>query len=86
MAFRHRPDNGSLFRNDFKEEDRQPDFTGDCVIIDDNGKEIERRVAGWNNPPKDGKKGYMSLRFSKKEDYQPSSPVGAEDFDDDIPF
>ena len=94
MAFRHKPNRGSAFRNDDKDpknpvDDRKPDFKGSALIeirdSDGNLKEVEFWVSMWTNPPKDGKKGYFSMAFNEKENTRPSS-APAEDFDEDVPF
>lgn len=80
MAFETRNLNGALFRNERKEKDTQPDYTGNCKI--DN---VEYWVSGWVKTPRNGGKKFMSLAFDPKN----ASPVGAVDFggfDDDIPF
>lgn len=61
MAFEHKPNSGSLFTNDRKERDSQPDWNGSCKIGD-----TEYWVAAWEN---EGSKGlYFSLKFTVKED------------------
>jgi hypothetical protein len=60
MAYEAKPNTGSLFKNDRKEVDRQPDYTG--TWKDSDGKEWQ--LAAWI---KEGKKGkYMSLSASEK--------------------
>lgn len=80
MAFIQNNLSGSLFRNDRKEQDNHPDYTGSAKI-----EEVDYWVSGWVKKARSGKK-FMSLAFTKKEESQVSTGPGAEDFDDDIPF
>ena len=78
MAFEQRNMNGALFRNDKKEKETHPDYTGSAKVDD-----IEYYISGWVKTSKGGQK-YMSLAFTPKN----ASPVqaGNVDFDDDILF
>lgn len=73
---------GALFKNDRKEKDNQPDYTGKVNV---NGEEF--KLAAWI---KEGKKGkYMSLSISTPQEMAPEKREnsGAEFKDDrDIPF
>lgn len=81
---------GSLFRNDRKEREGQPDYTGNVCV---NGKTM--RIAAWVRKSNSGKQ-YMSLSFSdpNPNSYQasapaPSAPVSAptpQESHDDLPF
>ncbi len=76
-------DSGVLFKNDRKEHDRQPDYTGKINV---GGQ--ERRLAGWLRDGQNGK--YMALKVSdyqRGEDHNPTPPVQQRgDLDDEIPF
>ncbi len=74
---------GVLFKNDRKEKETQPDYTGKITL---GGK--EKRLAAWL---KDGQKGkFMSLQVSDFQEQAQSQaapqPVLNDDFSDDIPF
>ena len=75
---------GVLFKNDRKEKDTQPDYTGKITL---GGK--EKRLAAWL---KDGQRGkFMSLQVSDFQEQQSApqaqpQPVLNDDFSDDIPF
>ena len=91
---------GTLFKNDRKNTDKHPDYTGTLVV---NGQEFW--LSAWL---KDGKRGkYMSLGLRAKDDAgqarQPAketrnsyaeakgkpataAPTYAEELDDEIPF
>ena len=74
---------GVLFKNDRKEKETQPDYTGKITL---GGK--EKRLAAWL---KDGQRGkFMSLQVSDfQEQAAPQAqpqPVLNDDFSDDIPF
>ena len=65
--FVHKASSGSLFKNDYKEKETHPDYTGSCT--DPNGNVYD--LAGWVSKTKDGKS-YFSLKiehpFEKKEE------------------
>lgn len=72
---------GVLFKNDRKEKDTQPDYTGKITL---GGK--EKRLAAWL---KDGQRGkFMSLQVSDFQEQAQSAPQPLlnDDFSDDIPF
>ena len=82
--FVHKELNGSIFRNNYKEKDSQPDHKGDCKILG-----VDYWISAWVNEGKNGK--YFKLRFEEKEaKYQTGESKIIEpdpkDFDDDIPF
>jgi len=55
---------GTLFVNQNKSKDSQPDYTGNCKI---DGKEI--RIAGWKNQSKkDPSVSLLGLKFEAKEE------------------
>ena len=60
MAYEQRNNNGSLFKNDRKQNDRQPDLTGTAII---NGKTW--RVSAWKKTSRDGSKTFLSLEFNE---------------------
>ena len=62
MAFEHKDNTGSLFKNDKEGNDKRPDFTGSAKI---DG--VVYKVASWvNNSPDDSIR--ISLKFDKKEE------------------
>jgi len=67
MTFEHKPNRGSLFRNDKKEKDAHPDSKGSALI---DGKEYW--IAAWRNA-EPGKTVYWSLSFQEKEGHQASA-------------
>lgn len=73
---------GVLFKNDRKEKETQPDYTGKITL---GGK--EKRLAAWL---KDGQRGkFMSLQVSDFQEQQAQAAPQAvlnDDFSDDIPF
>jgi hypothetical protein len=81
MAYEKKPGDFALFKNDRKENERQPDYRGDGVDCDGN----EVWISAWL---KDGNKGkFMSCRMERKQP-KPAGrpPVADDDFMDDIPF
>ena len=64
MAYEHKENRGSIFKNTDKSDpdSPQPDFTGGAKV---NGKFM--RVAGWADESKAGN-AYISLSFTAPED------------------
>lgn len=60
-GFEQKPNSGSIFNNERKEQDSHPDRTGSCNI---DGRDYW--VNGWLKKTKDGKP-YLSLSFKLKE-------------------
>ena len=61
--YQQKDNSGHLFRNDRKEKDTHPDFTGEAMI---NGKKM--RVSAWTKTIQNGEnKGdkFLSLSFSE---------------------
>ena len=73
---------GALFKNDRKEQEKQPDYKGSLTV---NG--VEYWISAWLNESKNGQK-YMGLKVNLKEQQQaPAAPKNdAVEFDDDVPF
>ena len=73
---------GALFKNDRKEQEKQPDYKGSLTV---NGSEYW--ISAWLNESKSGQK-YMGLKVNLKEQQQaPAAPKNdAVEFDDDVPF
>lgn len=80
---------GVLFKNDKKETESHPDYTGKINI---DGQ--DKRLVAWIKTSKDGTKKFMSLsisEFQEKVVTEPKTDVVAEVDDgpinlDDIPF
>lgn len=88
--FIHNDNSGSVFVNDRKTKENQPDRTGEGKIsCPDCGASFGVWISGWIKR-KAGKKPFMSLAFTPKDPpvSGPKSTAGtpADDFDDDIPF
>ncbi len=67
---------GALFRNNKKETDKHPDYTGKATI---NG--VEMFISAWINESKNGTK-YMALKFQEPK----AEGVPAATKSDDLPF
>ena len=72
---------GSIWRNEKKETEKHPDFTGSL-----NVDGVDYYVSAWKRKP-DAKENAPALSFSikRKEARQAPKPVETE-FDDPIPF
>ena len=73
---------GALFKNDRKEQEKQPDYKGSLTV---NGAEYW--ISAWLNESKSGQK-YMGLKVNLKEQQQAQAAPknDAVDFGDDVPF
>lgn len=79
--FEQRENSGTLFKNDKGDNDKRPDYKGDCNIYGDLFE-----IGAWIKEGKNGK--FMSLSFKPKED-RPLKVAPKADFSDmgdDIPF
>lgn len=81
MSYEHKPNTGSLFKNDKRETEAQPNARGSALI-----EGVEYWVAAWTNVKGDTK--YQSLKFSRKDENVAPKPAAPkeEDFDDFLPF
>jgi hypothetical protein len=70
---------GVLFRNEYKQKPKQPDYTGSANINGDDYK-----IAAWKNTSKAGKS-FLSLKYTLAEDTKPTM-TGIVDIDDSIDF
>jgi hypothetical protein len=93
MAFEVRDNSGSLFKNERKDKDTHPDYTGNGMI---DGREYW--FSAWIKKDRNGKS-FMSLAFKPKEEQKPApkaDPISTgrlppkqsimPDDDGDIPF
>jgi len=76
---------GVLFRNDKKESEKHPDFTGS---IDVGG--VDHYLSAWVKESKQGKK-FFSISIKPKNDVaapaiQKAKEIVDDDFEDSIPF
>ena len=58
MSYQHKPNQGSLFKNDRKEKETQPDFTGTIMVGDK-----EMRISAWKKQGKGGE--FFSIALSE---------------------
>ena len=83
---------GAIYTNDYKQNEKQPDWTGKVEISRDMLKELVS-VALWNRTSKNGKEyKYARLDIPQKKEEPKEEPVkdSSDDIetftDDDIPF
>jgi hypothetical protein len=68
MPYEPKPDTGTLFTNDRKTAENQPDMTGDILIALPNGGAKKMRIAGWW---KQGQRGeFLSVKLSEPQQRQ----------------
>ena len=80
MAYEHKDNTGSLFKNDRREKDTHPNLQGSAVI---DG--VEYWLSAWTNEGSKGK--WISLKFKRKEGRRPDDgDPGFRDEDSGIPF
>ena len=65
MAYEQKDNSGTLFVNDRKEKDSQPDRTGTALI---DG--VEYWVSGWIKQGKNGQ--FLSIAFKRRDVQQPT--------------
>jgi uncharacterized protein (DUF736 family) len=68
MAWEHREGAGSLFKNNDKQKESQPDYRGDAMV---SGTVME--IAAWIKEGKNGGK-FMSLSIKPKEEREAPAP------------
>jgi len=82
MAYEKKPGQFSLFRNEKKENENQPDYKGDGM--DNNGEECW--ISAWVKKP-EGKKPFFSIVIQPKEK-KPAAKVYSPELEpeNDLPF
>lgn len=81
MAYETRDNSGSLFKNNYKEKETQPDRTGKAKI---GG--VEYKISGWVKKTQSGDQ-YLSLSFQlpKEQQQQTSAPANpSNELNDEI--
>jgi hypothetical protein len=95
MSYKHKPDSGTLFINDRKEQPTHSDWTGSGVTVCPHcNRETERWLNEWNvttdrdgNPlPKEKYRKNLTFKPKQQIRREPQQPSNPEPFDDDIPF
>jgi hypothetical protein len=80
MAFEPKNDSGSLFRNERRETDTQPEYRGDGIV---NGEAVW--INAWVKESKKTGRKFFSLSFRPKQERADTRPLG-DALDDSIPF
>lgn len=82
--FEHKPNRGSLFKNEKKEKEDDADYNGSLMLEDG-----EHWLNGYINTSKTSGKKYLGISVGKLKGQQkaaPKPPEKDEEFNDDIPF
>ena len=77
QQYEQRDNSGSLFKNERKENENQPAYTGKCMV---NG--LPMQISAWVKEGKSGK--FMSLSLQPKEDKPRQEKKVSEE--EDLPF
>jgi hypothetical protein len=85
--------NGALFVNDRRQNDKSPDFKGQCEPACPSCGAVHKFwLSAWKKKARNGN-GFLSLAFTADDQSVNSTPKKAEskgddpfDFDDEIPF
>ena len=78
-SFEHKENSGSLFRNERKTTENQPDYRGSCLI---NGVALE--IAAWVKESNTGTK-YFSFKFQEPRVKQEAKGSAQEISQEDVP-
>ena len=76
MSYEHKENKGSIFKNEKKEKETHPDYTGQVNVA---GKLYN--ISAWINESKSGKK-YFGLSVSIPKPKEDNKPLNQ----DDLPF
>ncbi len=77
MSYEHKPNTGSLFRNDRREKETHPEYKGEINI---DGKLYE--LAAWVRTTKNDGKKFFSLSVSEKKPFDRRRVQDRETLDD----
>tara|TARA_R100001510_G_C7614694_1_gene177234 strand:- start:594 stop:854 length:261 start_codon:yes stop_codon:yes gene_type:complete len=84
-TYEQKPNSFSLFKNEQKQEEKQPDYSG--TMTDASGKQF--RISAWVNEAKSTGKKYLGGLISEMQPSQtkPVTPPKEDtSFSDDLPF
>lgn len=93
MAYEHRPNTGSVFKNEKATTPQHPGYTGSAII-----GEVEYRVSIWvKNADDPNRKTFLSMKFEPADEWKKQYSKGAgmakqldkkfnDVVDDEIPF
>ena len=88
MAYQHKANEMSMFKNKHKTDSSHPTMTGSGKIsaseLGIGDGEIEVEVAAWTNTLKDSGEKWLKVKVKIKEE-KGSNPISADD-DEDLPF
>lgn len=80
MNYEMKDNTGTLFRNEKKQSETQPDYRGEALV---NGESVW--MSAWLNTSAKGTK-YMKFAFSPKEERPQQTQQPIPVVDEDIPF
>ena len=90
MAYKPKPGQGALFRNDKDGNESRPDYRGNLVVYRDMREGETVDLAAWLREDRNGKK-YLSIkaqdsRQEQRREEPPPEPQGGFDEIDPLPF
>lgn len=71
---------GVLFKNDYKKEEKHPDYTGTAEV-----EGVQKSMSAWIKKRDDGRS-FMSIAFSEPRPKKDATESTAEQDDNDVPF
>jgi len=72
---------GAIFKNEYKSKDTHPDYKGKIVV---DG--VEKAIALWHNPAREGKKAYFSVVIQDPYVKPETAPADDQEQPDGLPF
>ena len=83
---------GVLWTNNYKKNDRQPDFKGDLTLerslvkqlLSESEDDVKIKISGWNKTGRNGP--FISLVYDSFKPKEETKPKAVDDDTDSVPF